>query len=700
MSSPTHNQPPTESAPITAPPAEWAGLLQSGHLAQRIVDCLQEGILVFDRELRCRVWNPFMEKITGQPAGEVLGQRAAELSGFVKERGLDALLERALAGHNALVADTAFAQKRTQWAGHLAGHLTPLRNDQGQIVGVAGVIQDISRRKRMEEAHLAHEQRYRQLFDENPQPMWVLDVETRAFLAVNEAAIRHYGYTREEFLFMTLEGILAPADEPASARDNSGQRGGAEDAPLWKHQTKDGRIIDVEISSHVVNFGGRRAVLVAADDVTERLKAQQTLRENELKYRTLIEAADIAIFLSEAETGRIVETNRRAETLLGLPRHKIVGLHLQELSPPELTAARRTPAARPALPFSSAAPQAYVWHRAGRRIPVDIISSVIEVGGQRMLQSIYRDVTERRRAEEALSRRTRQLEVLSRANRQLHAVLEIPAVLRTLVSTALELVRVSGGMAGIVLDGKLTFNEYQLRGKTSPVNHQFESGQGVAGYVVSSKLTYCSNDPRRDPLVIPEIQSTYQLYNLVCVPILSREGEVLGCLEVHNTEDHRPIEDTDLTMLEVLAASAAIAIENTWILSQHAALLESVPDGILVVDEGGKMVGFNQHFARMWKIPKAILGSRQDEQALEHVLTQIKDPQAFLEKVKRLYHTPDAESHDHVEFKDGRVFERFSSPRRVGGRPAGRVWSFRDVTTQFRAKAARSQQRADRRKSR
>jgi PAS domain S-box-containing protein len=660
--------------------AHGAGLPERDSLAQQIVDSIQEGVVVYDRDLRYRVWNPFLERITGQPASEALGRHVSEVRGFVKEHGLEALLERALDGHGSVLPDTAFSQRRTPWTGHIGGVVSPLRNARGEIVGVLGIIHDITRRKRTEDAHLAYQQHYRQLFDDNPQPMWVHDVETLAFLAVNEAALRHYGYTREEFLFLTMDAVLAPVELTPPLRDGADLRGSVDEARVWRHRTKDGRILDVEINSHVITFAGRRAVLVVANDVTERLKAQQSLRENELKYRTLIEAADVAIFLSDAATGQILEANRRAETLLGLARHKIVGLQLTELAPPELAGARRLAPSRTGLPVSSTGGPAYVWHRAGRRIPVDIISSAIEVGGRKLVQSIYRDITERRRAEEALARRTQQLEVLARANRQIHAVLEVPVILRALVKAARELIQATGGLAGLVRDGKVVFEEYQMQSQTLKVSHQFEPGQGVAGYVFSSKLTYCTNEPEQDPLVIPPMQRAYKLSNLVCVPILDRQNQVLGCLELHNTENHRSIEATDLTMIEVLAASAALAIENARLLAQHAALLESVPDGVLVVDEQGQIVGFNENFASMWGIPGPVLDVGRDEAAMSYVLQQLKNPEAFASRVRELYATPEASSQDRLEFKDGRVWERFSRPRRVAGRVAGRVWSFREIT--------------------
>lgn len=114
------------------------------------------------------------------------------------------------------------------------------------------------------------------------------------------------------------------------------------------------------------------------------------------------------------------------------------------------------------------------------------------------------------------------------------------------------------------------------------------------------------------------------------------------------------------------------------------ATLESTADGILVVDTGGKIVSFNRKFVEMWRIPDAIVGSRDDNRALIFVLDQLKEPERFLRKVRDLYGHPESQSYDWLEFKDGRFFERYSKPHRVGDKVVGRVWSFRDVTDRTR----------------
>jgi PAS domain S-box-containing protein len=111
-----------------------------------------------------------------------------------------------------------------------------------------------------------------------------------------------------------------------------------------------------------------------------------------------------------------------------------------------------------------------------------------------------------------------------------------------------------------------------------------------------------------------------------------------------------------------------------------AGTLESTTDGILVVNDKGRIASYNRKFLELWQIPEEIAASEDDNLALSHAMRYLKEPESFLKKVQELYYEKEAESFDVLEFKDGRVFERYSIPLKVEGKSVGRVWSFRDVT--------------------
>ena len=121
--------------------------------------------------------------------------------------------------------------------------------------------------------------KFRLLFEDNPLPMWVFDRETLRFLEANHAAVAHYGYTHEEFLSMTVADIRPPEDV-ARLKDSVARASGLALSGQWRHRLKDGRLIDVQVASHTISYGGRRAVLSVLQDVTQHNHLEEQLRQS------------------------------------------------------------------------------------------------------------------------------------------------------------------------------------------------------------------------------------------------------------------------------------------------------------------------------------------------------------------------------------------------------------------------------------
>lgn len=165
---------------------------------------------------------------------------------------------------------------------------------------------DITARKHANDLLQMEKQKYQDLFNFSPVPQWVYDLETLAFLQVNEAAIIHYGYSREEFLTMTIKDIRTPEELPVLDKiviDNV--KPGKYNQSIVKHQKKNGEVILVHVEGNSVFFEGKNARLVMAIDQTEKIKAQEELQLSLNRYDIVSKATSDAIWDWDLERGTI-----------------------------------------------------------------------------------------------------------------------------------------------------------------------------------------------------------------------------------------------------------------------------------------------------------------------------------------------------------------------------------------------------------
>jgi diguanylate cyclase (GGDEF)-like protein/PAS domain S-box-containing protein len=171
---------------------------------------------------------------------------------------------------------------------------------------------------------LRPEDSFQLLFDANLVPTWIWDHETYRFLAVNDTAVAHYGYSRERFLSMRLFE-LKPLEDHGGIREIAQGSGGYQEGRVSRHIKADGVLIDVAIYGRSLNYRGRPASLVAAVDITARKRAEDAARSAREFLSIVIENVPVSIVVKDAVDLRYVLVNRAAKEFLGLPRDQIVG---------------------------------------------------------------------------------------------------------------------------------------------------------------------------------------------------------------------------------------------------------------------------------------------------------------------------------------------------------------------------------------
>jgi len=278
------------------------------------------------------------------------------------------------------------------------------------LASVADIVSQGIERQRAEGALRESEERYRDLFESNPYPMWVFDLETLRFLAVNDAAVSHYGYSRDEFLKLTIADIR-PSEDIPRLREHVYRKTPGAGIAEWRHCKKDGTIIDVEISSQEMRFGKREAQLVLALDITVRKKTEAALRESEERYRDLVENAHDIIY-SHDLAGNYTSVNKAGQVITGYTREEALKLNLADTVAPEWRDKAKDMMRRKLAGERVTAYEMELIAKDGRRVAVEVNTKLVyEKGKPFAVQGIARDVTERKQLEDQL-RQSQKMEAI------------------------------------------------------------------------------------------------------------------------------------------------------------------------------------------------------------------------------------------------------------------------------------------------
>lgn len=363
------------------------------------------------------------------------------------------------------------------------------------------VISDITEKRLNELALLESERQYRELFEGNPLPMWIYDPQSLAFIAVNEAAVKLYGYSQEEFAAMTIKDIRPIEDLPllmealARASGQSFHR-----VAKVRHRTKDGHLLLVEVTGHPVKFAGRDARLVMINDITERQRIEEAVRESEEKFRALAEQSPNMIFINQG--GRIIYANPRCQ--------EVMGYALEELYAPDFDFLRLiSPEDRDMIEESyrrhlaGQELEAYdcrLLTKSGDRLEVVINTKLMDLKSGPAIMGLVTDVTRMREAERQINEtRERLAHLVENLNEVVYSCDEkgvltyvSPAVQRVLGYRPEEMVgkHFSQFIHPDDLPGVTAELSATLEGRLSPYEYRLITRDGSWRYVRSSSRPY------------------------------------------------------------------------------------------------------------------------------------------------------------------------------------------------------------------
>jgi PAS domain S-box-containing protein len=404
---------------ITARKQAELALRQSEQFNREVIASAQEGVVVYDCEFRYQAWNRFMEELTGVPASRALGQRGFDLFPHLREHKVDDMIRRALAGEVVHAPDMPFHVPSTHLSGWVSSVYGPHFGANGEIVGVIGIISDITVRKQAESALHASEERFRSLF-ENATVGIYRTSPTGEILVANPALVTMLGYQNLDEL--AKRNLEEQGFEPTYPRQLFHERMACDGEvkgleSVWTRL--DGSVIFVRESARAIRGESDQILYYdgIVEDVTERKLAEERLQESEERFRQMAENVEEVLLLFDPQVNKVFYVNpayakvwgRSCESLYASPHSFLDGIHPDD-RPPIAAVSELSNRGRGEWEYRIIRPDGavrWVWDRA---FPIrDSAGKVIRIA------ELVQDITERKQVEVATRKAMEAAEEANRA---------------------------------------------------------------------------------------------------------------------------------------------------------------------------------------------------------------------------------------------------------------------------------------------
>ncbi|MDB5276677.1 MAG: domain S-box [Ferruginibacter sp.] len=367
---------------------------------QRILDYSFDMICEIDAAGHFLQVSKACKKVLGYQPEELIGKRTID---FVAEADKQPTIEMEKQLAEKGIQINNFENNYVRKDGHIVSLSWTARWDKDEKTMYC-IAKDATEKKAQEYALGLSEMRYQYLFNNNPLPLYIFDFKTHAIIEANPAAFKKYGYTKKEFLSLTIDGLRPPEEIPIMEKMLKSEAAFSNvNGRIWTHRKKNGELMYLKNTGNIIDYNGKQCVLCLLDDVTEKIKAEEATRESEEKRRLIMNAALDAVICMDLQ-GRITFWNPQAEKIFGWKETEAMGHNVSTLLIPERYRKLPQQGMDRYLKPGNSQPlrrvlNLHVVNKDLKEFPVEITIQSIKQKGEQFFCSFIRDVTEQRKAD-------------------------------------------------------------------------------------------------------------------------------------------------------------------------------------------------------------------------------------------------------------------------------------------------------------